>query len=104
MPATNNQLVRYLILDKFFRDPHGHHRFWDLYNALNDELHARGLREIKDRSLHEDIAIMQSEDKGFGVKLKHWFEGKERIYQYEDLDFSKNGNKNTAFLVTRVQH
>lgn len=88
MPATKNQLQRYLILDKLFRNPNGHYRFYDLLDVVNEEMRLKGFDPISERTLHEDINIMRSEDKGFGVKLKHWFEGKERIYQYEKLSFS----------------
>lgn len=83
MPATNNQFVRYLILDKLLRNPRGHYRFYDLWNAVNEEMHDRGFREVSERSLREDLRILQSDGLGFGARLAHIFEGKERVYQYE---------------------
>ncbi len=87
--ATNNQLVRYMILDECFRDPEKQYRFYDLFHHLNEKLRERGVPEIKERQLKDDLHVIRDSGQGFGMKFKKWFTpDHERIYRYDDLDDS----------------
>lgn len=88
MPKKKDPMTRYLLLDECFRNKHGHFRFYDLFHFVNRKLREKDLEEVSERTLHEDIRNMQRDDVGFGIELAHDFDGRERIYHYEDMDYS----------------
>lgn len=88
--STNKQAtIRYLALDKCFRNTAKRYYFSDLLEACNEALiyndpHSDG---IKRRQLYEDIRFMESEA-GYGVELDKIRDGKEVYYRYTDPKFS----------------
>jgi predicted DNA-binding transcriptional regulator YafY len=92
MAVTKNPLIRYKILDTCFRNPYKNYTKELLLEALNDKLFELFDDEshcIKLRQMQEDIAFMKSPE-GWSIELAEEFEGKKRIFRYEDLNFSIN--------------
>ncbi|CAH0336601.1 hypothetical protein FVB9288_02309 [Flavobacterium sp. CECT 9288] len=91
MAITKNPLIRYKILDKCFRNPYKNYYFDTLLETVNEALfEITGVEEhIKTRQLRDDIAFMRSPE-GWNIELAELFEGKKKIYRYEDLNFSIN--------------
>lgn len=91
MAITKNPLIRYKILDKCFRNPYKNYYFDTLLETVNEALfEVTGVEEnIKTRQLRDDIAFMRSPE-GWNIELAELFEGKKKIYRYEDLNFSIN--------------
>jgi predicted DNA-binding transcriptional regulator YafY len=91
MAITKNPLIRYKILDKCFRNPYKNYYFDTLLETVNEALfEVTGVEEhIKTRQLRDDIAFMRSPE-GWNIELAELFEGKKKIYRYEDVNFSIN--------------
>lgn len=91
MAITKNPLIRYKILDKCFRNPYKNYYFETLLETVNEALfEVNGVEEhIKTRQLRDDIAFMRSPE-GWNIELAELFEGKKKIYRYEDVNFSIN--------------
>ncbi|MCF6140499.1 WYL domain-containing protein [Flavobacterium sp. K77] len=91
MAITKNPLIRYKILDKCFRNPYKNYYFDTLLETVNEALfEVTGVEEhVKTRQLRDDIAFMRSPE-GWNIELAELFEGKKKIYRYEDLNFSIN--------------
>lgn len=90
MAITKNPLIRYKILDSCFRNPFKKFTIDQLLETVNNKLYEISNDEkqcIKLRQLQDDIAFMRS-DEGWSIELSELFEGKKRIYRYEDLNFS----------------
>ncbi|MFC4818117.1 helix-turn-helix transcriptional regulator [Flavobacterium sp. GCM10023249] len=90
MAITKNPLIRYKILDGCFRNPFKKFTIDQLLQTVNDKLYEISNDEkqcIKLRQLQDDIAFMRSNE-GWSIELSELFEGKKRIYRYEDLNFS----------------
>ena len=90
MAITKNPLIRYKILDSCFRNSYKNYTKELLLHKVNDalfELTGNDKSGIKLRQLQDDIAFMKS-DKGWGIELAELFDGKKRIFRYEDLNFS----------------
>lgn len=87
--STKNQIERYMILDRCFRDIRKEYRFYDLLSHLNEKLHEKSLPEIKERQLKEDLRTFKNPETGFGMKfLKKFTPKRERIYRYENVNDS----------------
>lgn len=91
MAITKNPLIRYKILDKCFRNPYKTFYFETLLETINDTLYeiTGDDKGIKTRQLRDDISFMRSPE-GWGIELAEVFDGKKRVYRYEDLNFSIN--------------
>lgn len=91
MAITKNPLIRYKILDKCFRNPYKTFYFETLLETINDSLYeiTGDDKGIKTRQLRDDISFMRSPE-GWGIELAEVFEGKKRVYRYEDINFSIN--------------
>ena len=89
MATTKNPLIRYKILDKCFRNPYKKYYFETLLQTVNDNLFeiTGDLEGIKTRQLRDDIAFMRSSE-GWGIDIEELYDGKKKIYRYEDLNFS----------------
>lgn len=91
MAITKNPLIRYKILDKCFRNPYKTFYFETLLETINENLYeiTGDDKGIKTRQLRDDISFMRSTE-GWGIELAEEFDGKKRVYRYEDLNFSIN--------------
>lgn len=92
MAITKNPLIRYKILDSCFRNPYKNYTKELLLEKVNEDLFEITGDEsqcIKLRQLQDDIAFMKSPE-GWSIELADNFDGRKRIYRYEDTDFSIN--------------
>lgn len=92
MAVTKNPLIRYKILDACFRNPYKKLSKEILLETLNEKLMELFDDEshcIKLRQMQDDIAFMKSAE-GWSIELAEEFDGKKRIFRYEDLNFSIN--------------
>jgi predicted DNA-binding transcriptional regulator YafY len=89
MAVTKKPLIRYKILDECFRNPFRSFDIETLLQEVNEKLieFTDDNEGIKIRQLRDDISFMRS-DKGWSVELAELFDGKKRIYRYDDLNFS----------------
>ncbi len=93
MPQNKHAFIRYLTLDKCFRNTGRKYFIEDLLAACNEALSYEdpASEGIKRRQLFEDIRFMESE-KGWSVPLERIREGKKVYYRYADSDFSINNS------------
>lgn len=92
MAVTKNPFIRYKILDSCFRNPYKKFTKELLLEFLNEkliELFDDESHCIKLRQMQDDIAFMKSTE-GWGIELAEDFDGKKRIFRYDDLNFSIN--------------
>ncbi len=92
MAATKKPLIRYKILDACFKNPYKNFTIDVLLETVNQklyDLYDNGMLSIKLRQLQDDIAFMRSAE-GWSIELAELYDGKKRIYRYEDLNFSIN--------------
>jgi predicted DNA-binding transcriptional regulator YafY len=89
MAISKYPLIRYKVLDKCFRTSYKKYFIDDLVDECNrvlEEVTGNG-ESVKLRQIREDIAFMRSPE-GWSIELAELFEGKKRIYRYEDTSFS----------------
>lgn len=93
MAITKNPLIRYKLLDKCFRNPYKTFYFETLLENINSTLYeiTGDDKGIKTRQLRDDIAFMRSSE-GWSIELEELYDGKKKIYRYEDLNFSINNS------------
>lgn len=92
MAVTKKPLIRYKLLDSCFRNPYKNYTISLLLDCVNEkllELFDDEAQCIKLRQLQDDIAFMRSPE-GWSIELAELFDGKKRIYRYEDTNFSIN--------------
>lgn len=92
MSVTKKPLTRYKILDACFRNSFKKYTKELLLEKVNEELYEITGHEgqcIKLRQLQDDIAFMRSVE-GWSIELAEEFDGRKRIYRYEDANFSIN--------------
>ena len=92
MAITKKPLIRYKILDACFRNPFKNYTKELLLEKVNEELFEISGDEshcIKLRQLQDDIAFMRSSE-GWAIELAELFDGKKRIYRYEDWKIRSN--------------
>lgn len=91
MATNKHATIRYLALDKCFRNTAQRYYINDLLKACNDAIQYLDPDSdgIKRRQLYEDIKFMES-DVGWEIELIKGKEGKEVYYRYKDPDFSIN--------------
>ena len=80
-------MVRYMELDRCFRDTRKQYHMEDLVEAVNKVLENYNGTCVSERQIREDIRFMQR-DAGWGIKLRNWMDGHQKIYRYVDTDFS----------------
>lgn len=89
--ATNKHAqIRYLTLDKCFRNSGRNYTLDDLLDACNSSIYAfdSNAEGIKRRQLFEDIKFMESEQ-GYAIELEENLKlGRKRLYRYVDTNFS----------------
>lgn len=91
MATNKHATIRYLALDRCFRNTGRKYYFKDLLEACNEALRYNDPKSegIKRRQLYEDIKFMES-DAGWEIELYKGKDGKEVYYRYEDSGFSIN--------------
>lgn len=89
MPISKYPLIRYKVLDRCFRTTYKRYFIEDLIDECNAVLYEMTGEEesVKLRQVREDIAFMRSPE-GWNIELADIFDGKKRIYRYEDPSFS----------------
>jgi predicted DNA-binding transcriptional regulator YafY len=98
MATNKHATIRYLALDKCFRNSGRKYHINDLLEACNDALYYHDSKSegIKKRQLYEDIKFMEN-DVGYGIELLKEKDGKEVYYRYRDVNFSiKNKGLNDS--------
>ena len=93
MPANKNAILRYLTLDKCFKNTGRTYTLDDLLEKVNEELryHEPSSKGIKRRQLQYDISFMESES-GWSIELEKVTAGKKKVFRYLDSDFSINSS------------
>ena len=90
MPTHKNASIRYLALDKCFRDYRHRYFIEDLIEKCNEALESFNfVGDISRRTVFDDIRFMESEA-GWAIPLERLREGKRVYYRYKDRDFSIN--------------
>ena len=87
MPKNKQPMVRYMELDRCFRDTRKIYHMEDLVEAVNKVLENYNGTCVSERQIREDIRFMQR-DAGWGIKLRNWMDGHQKIYRYVDTNFS----------------
>lgn len=89
MAISKFPLIRYKVLDKCFRASHKKYFIEDLVDACNEALEEMtgNAESVKLRQVRDDIAFMRSPE-GWNIELLETFDGKKRLYRYEDTMFS----------------
>ncbi|MBK8516555.1 MAG: WYL domain-containing protein [Saprospiraceae bacterium] len=89
MAISKFPLIRYKVLDRCFRTTYKKYFIEDLINECNKVLYEMTGEEesVKLRQIRDDIAFMRSPE-GWNIDLEELFDGKKRIYRYEDTKFS----------------
>ena len=93
MPANKNVLIRYITLDKCFRNRGRNYTITDLLEACNRALEEAGggTGGIQKRQLYDDIKFMESSE-GWSVPLERVRDCKKVYYRYANRDFSINNS------------
>jgi len=92
MAITKKPLIRYKILDSCFRNSFKNYTIGSLLDSVNEkllELFGDETHCVKLRQLQDDIAFMRSTE-GWSIELAEQYDGKKRIYRYEDTNYSIN--------------
>lgn len=89
MALSKFPLIRYKVLDKCFRTSYKKYFIEDLVMECNHVLYEMtGKQEsVKLRQIRDDISFMRSPE-GWDIELAELFDGKKRVYRYEDTSFS----------------
>ena len=90
MPTNKNAAIRYLALDKCFRDRRHRYFIEDLMDKCEEALYYyNGVGGVSRRQIFEDIKFMESAT-GWSIPLERKYDGKRVYYRYEDSNFSIN--------------
>lgn len=89
MPINKNAWIRYLTLDRCFRNTGRKYYIDDLVDACNEALLEDNPNSsgIKKRQIFNDINYMRS-SKGFNAPIESYRDGNRTYYRYEDTNFS----------------
>ena len=89
MAISKFPLIRYKVLDRCFRTTYRKYFIEDLIDECNKVLYEMpgDPESVKLRQVRDDIAFMRSPE-GWNIELAELFDGKKRIYRYEDPKFS----------------
>ena len=89
MAISKFPLIRYKVLDRCFRTTYKKYYINDLVEECNRVLYEMTGQDesVKLRQVQDDIAFMRSPE-GWDIELAELFDGKKKIYRYEDTKFS----------------
>lgn len=103
MPNTKNAIIRYLALDKCFRDFRHRYYIENLVDACSKAVYDfTGNDSVSRRTVLADIAFMESPE-GWDIPLVRHKDGKRVFYRYESKDFSINNNDLTDDEITQLE-
>lgn len=90
MPINKKAYIRYLTLDKCFKDRNHRYYMDDLIAKCEEALRENDIYTgVSRRQVFEDIKFMENEY-GWRIKLERKRDGKKVYYRYEDPGFSIN--------------
>ncbi len=89
MAISKFPLICYKVLDRCFKTSYKKYFIDDLIDECNKVLYDMTGEEesVKLRQVRDDIAFMRSPE-GWNIELEELYDGKKRIYRYEDTKFS----------------
>lgn len=87
MPKTKNPIIRYLALDKCFRDTRKRYYMCDLVKACQDALYEHNGSSVEERTVRQDIKDMMREIP-YAAPIEKHMDGHEAWYRYSDCDYS----------------
>lgn len=87
MAQGKNAHIRYLVLDRCFRDRRKRYYIADLLDACNKELYNFDGSSVSERQVRDDIRFLQREAGG-AIPLETLRDGHRVYYRYSDPDFS----------------
>jgi predicted DNA-binding transcriptional regulator YafY len=89
MAISKFPLIRYKVLDRCFRTTYKKYFITDLVDECNKVLYEMTGQDesVKLRQVQDDIAFMRSPE-GWDIELQELYDGKKRIYRYEDTTYS----------------
>ena len=87
MPKTKNPIIRYLALDKCFRDTRKRYYMRDLVKACQDALYEHNGSSVEERTVRQDIKDMMREIP-YAAPIEKHMDGHEAWYRYSDCDYS----------------
>lgn len=93
MSTNKHATIRYLALDKCFRNPMKKYYMDDLVVACNNALYKNNenTKGVERRTVFDDIRFMES-DQGWSIELQRVKEGRKVYYRYIDTNFSINNH------------
>ncbi len=93
MSTNKHATIRYLALDKCFRNPGRKYFMEDLVNVCNDALfeYSESTKGIEKRTIFDDIKFMES-SQGWSIDLERHKDGRKVYYRYADTNFSINNH------------
>lgn len=100
MPVNQNALVRYLVLDKCFRNTGRMYFIDDLINECNKvlkELNEKS-RGVSRRQIFLDIDFMRSEA-GFSAPIESFYYDRRKYYRYSDTNYSILGSLIPTYVI-----
>ena len=91
MATNKHATIRYLTLDKCFRNPGRRYYMEDLVDECNEAIYQYTGKDIgiKRRQIFEDIKFMES-PQGWNIELEHIRDGHKVYYRYVDTSKSIN--------------
>ena len=100
MPVNQNALVRYLVLDKCFRNTGRKYFIDDLINECNNVLRElnQDSKGIKRRQIFLDMDFMKSEA-GFSAPIEAYNDGRKKYYRYSDPNYSILGSLIPTYVI-----
>ena len=104
MPINRNAMLRYLELDRCFRNPGRKYQIEDLIEACNKRLEGRygSGHKVSRRTVYNDIEFMSSSD-GWSAPVEKDKDGRKVFYKYEDQKFSINNAKVNDAELNQIQ-
>lgn len=93
MSTNKHATIRYLALDKCFRNPGRKYYIDNLIKACNDALFDFSGRTegVQKRTIFDDIKFMES-SQGWSIDLERHKDGRKVYYRYADTSFSINNH------------
>lgn len=93
MATNKHATIRYLALDKCFRNPGRKYFMEDLVKVCNDALndYNENTKGVEKRTVFDDIKFMES-SQGWSIELERHKDGRKVYYRYSDPSFSINNH------------